>query len=242
MANLDTNFLARPDFFVSTGENGQTITLRLMPKVYHTGDETQSEPLQFYQNGLAPFSILEMSEIYGLMTAFSEVGGDGFFAFLGTNPATIDYLPLLDEMLGLSINNEDGVMLASVYSFCNFVSKNPIHIKSINLRCENEQMLPQQIVVLTPNIFTGQSDRQIIDVASRKTAYQYQNGIITIPDVDLIICRNSTIQFNASFNVPLDSSIQSNSDAILVNPVFMDIVIDKYLSLEKALMENLKLM
>ena len=239
MANLDTNFLARPDFVVNTGENGQTITLRLLPRFYHTGDETQSLPLQYYQNGIAPFSIIELCSLQDLVISISALGQDTSIGLLGVSPTVIDNLFSIDVFIG---DETQYNYIKGIYNFFNFVSRNPIHIKSINLRAENEQMLPQQIVVLTPNIFTGQSDRQIIDVASRKTSYQYQSGIITIDDADLIICRNSSVAFNSSFNIALDISTQDIWDVINANPIYMDITIDKYFSLEKAFYENLRLL
>lgn len=110
-----------------------------------------------------------------------------------------------------------------------FWSRNPFHISKLNLRASKSAVLPTQIIVLTPNVFTGQYDRQILDVSANKSAYQYQNDIITI-ECDLFISRSSKIHFNGAF------------DETTAPALYIDAAIDKYISLEKGLVENVTLL
>lgn len=238
MANLDTNFLARPDFFVSTGENGQTITLTLYPKLQSVGG-FQEEAWNLI--GWQPLFFCDTNPIVLMLTTASAVASGSVYGTpKSVTPAVIDiftensYIADFTNFDPTTIN-----ALFSTFTFKDFICKNPIHISKINLRTQNENVLPQQIAVTTPNIFTGQSDRQLIDVASKKTAYQYQNGIITLDNVDLFVGRNSSIVFNGAMQV---SNGDQPENVLPENELYIDITIDKYLSLEKALVENLKLM
>ena len=230
MANIDRNFLARPDFVVSTGENGLTVTLTLYPRLVSVGNFEEEawnlngwQPLFFAGGELLTFMALQLNGISCLGLPKS------------VTPSVLDYYNENSNIAEVPQTNN--VLAPSIFK--DFVSKNPIHISKINLRTQNENVLPQQIVVTTPNVFTGQSDRQIIDVASKKNAYQYQNGIITIDDANLIICRNSSVCFNGAFSV---SNGDQSENVLPENELYIDITIDKYLSLEKALVENLKIM
>lgn len=228
MAILDRNFLATPDFFVSTGEGGQTITITLYPTLESVGGYEEEHYSLRGWNCLIFQSQYVLDYISSNETRFS------------VKPRTVTPNCIDNFMLWNFVKIEGSIVDTSwfgVYNFMDFVEKNPIHISKLNLRAANENVLPQQIVVYTPNLFTGQSDRQIIDVASKKTADQYQNGIITIDNADLIIARNSSIEFVCSMDV--DNGDQPEQ-VLPENELYIDITIDKYLSLEKALIENLK--
>lgn len=211
MANIDKNFIATPSFVVKSEGNGNTVTMQLLA----TGSTTDST---FTQTGWGKVAF----NAYGLNLAMT---GDSAASPYNVTPSVSNS----DEL------GSNGDRYARVYNFLEFVHENPVHVKALNLRTTNEVVLPQQIIVKTPNIFTGQMDRQIIDVASKKTAYQYQNGIITINDVDLYLTRNSIIEFSGAF------SLVGNADTG-ASPLYVDIVIDTYLSLEKGLVENVTLL
>lgn len=230
MANIDKNFIAKPDFVVSTGEIGKTITLTLYPQLESVGGFQEEvwilkgwKPLYFGENFM--LNVYAQSSLYYSGIAKSVL------------PLTYDnFLGIVDGIVASELP-EQAINIFSAINFKNFVQQNPVHVKSLNLRTSNENVLPQQIIVETPNLFTGQSNRQVIDVASKKTAYQYQSGIITIDDVDIILARNSSVKFNCSFTVSNDDQAE---EVIPANQLYIDITIDKYLSLEKALIMNLK--
>ena len=213
MANLDRNFIATPSFVVKSEGAGNTITMQAAP-VTSGNNTTGWEKVNFGFAGVA--------NVYnGVVSPYnvtpSVANTDDLYSLWGS-PADADG----------GAQSDANLRQARVYNFLNFVHDNPVHVKAMNLRAANEQVLPQQIIIKTPNIFTGQLDRQIIDVASKKTAYQYQNGIITINDCDFYLCRNSIIEFTGAFSVAT-----ANAGAF-----FIDLVIDLYLSLEKGLVEN----
>lgn len=209
MANLDRNFIATPSFVVKSEGAGNTITMQAAPITSST-NTIGWKKVNFGFSGV-------LACMNGVLSPYnvtpSVTNGDDIFDAV-INPIDPD-TPEYDRV-------------SRVYNFLNFVHDNPVHVKAVNLRAANEQVLPQQIIIKTPNIFTGQLDRQIIDVASKKTAYQYQNGIITITDCDFYLCRNSIIEFTGAFSVATASA----------GAFFIDLVIDLYLSLEKGLVEN----
>lgn len=213
MANLDRNFIATPSFVVKSEGAGNTITMQAAPITSST-NTVGWDKINF---GFVGVSAATMGLLSPLNVTPSVANTDDLFG-LWNSPADTDGGPQSDANL----------RQARVYNFLNFVHDNPVHVKAMNLRAANEQVLPQQIIIKTPNIFTGQLDRQIVDVASKKTAYQYQNGIITITDCDFYLCRNSIIEFTGAFSVATASA----------GAFFIDLVIDLYLSLEKGLVEN----
>ena len=227
MANLDRNFLARPDFVVSTGENGQTITITTAPRKVNVGTfEEEAYNITGWTD--INFSYLDTTLLMATMT---------IKGLSSVNPACTDNP---SEYIVEEFGEEGAKYFAGLYNFYKFISNNPVHITKINLRTGNEAVLPQQIVIQHPNIFTGQCDQQIIDVASRKTAYQYQSGIITLDNLDVILSRGSNIKFNCSCNVSDGDHAQGVDTP--ENQLYIDITIDKYLSLEKALVENIALL
>lgn len=210
MANLDRNFIATPSFVVKSEGAGNTITMQATPITSSTNTVGWSK-INFGFSGLIAALNADLSP-YNVTPSVGNL--DDNYVYTPVNPD----VPA----------DEGNIRQMRVYNFLNFVHDNPVHVKAVNLRAANEQVLPQQIIVKTPNIFTGQLDRQIIDVASKKTAYQYQNGIITITDCDFYLCRNSIIEFTGAFSVATASA----------GAFFIDLVIDLYLSLEKGLVEN----
>lgn len=226
MANIDRNFLARPDFVVSTGENGQTVTLTVAPKKTSVGG-FQEEVWNITGWTDINFQDLDLNLIQ-------------FFGAYGISSINPECKENYSIMLAAEASETVAKQFAAINNFYNFIRQNPVHISRINLRTGNEAVLPQQIVVQYPDIFSGQCTQKIIDVASKKTAYQYQDGVITMDDADVILTRNCNIKFNCSFSVyDSDQSVGVQNPE---NQLFIDLTIDKYLSLEKALVENLKIM
>ena len=217
MAILDSNFLANPGFVIKNEGNGQIITLDLAPRTTTSGTTVT-------QTGWADVIFMES---VSLQTPFA------------VSPA------VEDEIYGAG-NNPYGGKKAGIERFLNFVKHNPIHIKKINLRATDGNTLPSQIVILTPNVFTGVMDRQIVDVSSRKNAYQYQNDIITLDDLDLFVGRDSIIRFTSAFTRVNWQSGDPGTQQEYTNrssaPLYVDITVDYYISLEKGLVNNVQLM
>lgn len=217
MAILDSNFLANPGFVIKNEGNGQVITLDLAPRTTTSGTTVT-------QTGWADVIFMEN---VSLQTPYA------------VSPS------VEDEIYGAG-NNPYGGKKAGIERFLNFVKHNPIHIKKINLRATDGNTLPSQIVILTPNVFTGVMDRQIVDVSSRKNAYQYQNDIITLDDLDLYVGRDSIIRFTSAFTRVNWQSGDPGTQQEYTNrssaPLYVDITVDYYISLEKGLVNNVQLM
>lgn len=128
----------------------------------------------------------------------------------------------------VTYTNNKGDSVNGVKFFRNFIQRNPVHITKMNVRASSLGVMPTNITILTPNIFTGQFDRQVINVTADTTMYQNQSNIVTIGGLDVFISRDSVIEFGGSF---------SEANAPTLN---IDITIDKYLSLEKSLYENMQ--
>ena len=209
MAIIDTNFLANSDFKVSTNGNGVITTL--LNYCFSNGDYSTATGLQDIDFSIAGYMLIMEDSLM----------------------SPLDVIPSYDknvwliELLGSGLDK-----YRRVWNFINFVRQNPIHINKINIRATDGNMIPTQILIETPNIFQGDAARQIVDVSSRKNAYQYQNNIITLDGLDLFVGRNSNIKFNAAFSM-------SAAD-FYDKPIYIDWFIDYYISLEKALCQNLK--
>lgn len=131
---------------------------------------------------------------------------------------------------GAKYSDGYGVGVTGVEFITRFIAKNPIHCRKMNVRANSAGLLPTSIEIQTPNIFTGQMDRQIINVTADSNMYQNQGNIVTI-DCDFFLCRESVIVFNVG---SIASSTQYNLN--------IDFTFDKYISLEKALVENYQLL
>lgn len=209
MALIDSNFLANSGFCVKT-QGSSVITTQLNYK-FSNGDTSTATGLQDIDFSFSGYFVLITD---ALMSPF-------------------DVIPSYDKnMWPLDLLGGPGMeRFKRVFNFIDFVRNNPIHVHNINIRATDPGMLPTQILVETPNIFEGDAGRQIIDVSSQKTAYQYQNNIVTIESTDLFIGRNSNIKFNVAFSMdPQD---------FYDNPIYIDWFVDYYISLEKALYKNL---
>ena len=207
---LDVNLLASAGFCVKTSGNG-VITTQLNYS-FSNNDYSVATGLQ---------------DIDFSLSGYLLVMADALRSPLDVTPS-YDKNGWVYELLG----GGDLNAFRRCINFVEFVRNNPIHVNKINIRSTEPAMLPTQILVETPDVFNGDAARQIVDVASRKNAYQYQNNIITIEGADLLIGRNSNIKFNAAFSMdPHD---------FYDNPIFIDWFVDYYISLEKALAENMQ--
>ena len=227
MAKVDTNLLARLGFVMKADGGGEKITLELNPRY-----QTPSDP------GVSPYIQVGWSDIdFSVEMPFDQDVSFSLPIPANVSPAVNDIVRYpdvaIDDIMGMALIRR----WFGVKRFMDFVKRNPIHVTNINLRASSVESIPQQIIVLTPDIAGGQMQRQVIDVASRKNAYQYQNDIITIDNLDMYIGRDSVIRFEGSFvhNWPQGAT---STDI----PCFIDLTIDRYISLEKALVENIKLL
>lgn len=132
---------------------------------------------------------------------------------------------------GATLANVDpaGNPISSTEVFKNFIKQNPAHVSKLNVRALRADLLPTSIEILTPNVFSGQWDRQIINVTADSNMYQNQGNIVTIT-TDFFLSRDSVVRFNGTFAEAANA------------PLSIDVTIDKYLSLEKALVENYQLL
>lgn len=219
MVMLDSNFLAKSEFCVKT-QGGGVITTRL-----NMIDIAEPEGAKAVGLKEIDFSEGTLVALFGLMTGTEQLSPYDVFPSYDKN-----FVDSLDRG-GIS---EENNRFKRILNFFDFICKNPIHVNKINIRATDPAMLPTQILVETPNIFEGDAGRQIIDVSSQKTAYQYQNNIVTIENTDLFIARNSDIKFKASFYMPVEDFWEK--------PIYIDWFVDYYLSLEKALYQNVKIL
>lgn len=205
MAELKINrkFLANPGFGIQN-VGGQTLTMTVDGSV---------------DNGVQTYKKIYFGMLFMQMGAAGALQKDGL----------VDITPgvqNLDRVGGTAAEQR-------VYIFKDFVSCNPVHITRMNIRAVSMDALPQNITVYTPNVFTGQFDKQIINVTADANMYQNQASIITV-NVDTYISRNCIVEFGGQFSVPSTQATASR--------LYVDVTFDKYLSLEKALYENLQLL
>lgn len=179
------------------------------------------------------------------MQVNSCVGGDGHhrgYADVVLNKeillqmaalGNLDGLLSISPMIDFSAKGTDTTKDApadGVEIFRNFMQENTCHISKMNFRATAAETLPTSVLILTPNVFTGQLDRQVLNVTADTTMYQQQSNIVTMNNVDVYIGRNSIIRFAGAFD---------RATAQVLN---IDITIDKYISVERALVQNLQLL
>lgn len=197
--NIDNNFLARAGWGI-IANGGQALTMQV----------TSQKDAQGHI-GYADVVFNEM--ILAGMTAVNNDDG-----LKGISPAISFTARGTDQSLDAVATSKE--------IFRRFVQKNTIHISKLNIRATSASTLPTSILVLTPNIFTGQMDRQVLNVTADTTMYQQQNNIVTMNNVNLYVGRDSILRFEGAF---------SEASEVILN---IDITIDRYLSIERALVEN----
>lgn len=224
MAKVDVNLLANPGFVIQNDANGQVITTEMAPLNVPVGGDGWMNATSIRQTGWADL-------------VFGNYNNEG------ANPLSVS--PAVQDTIYLDKNNQLTGMKAAIVAFHNFITDNPVHVKRVNIRVGNVVVMPSQLIILTPNIFTGIMSRQLIDISAQRNAYQYQNDIITLDNLDLVIGRNSIVRFAGNFNEEVWSGAAGQGSQYANTPkysMFIDWTIDRYLSLEKGLVENVKLL
>lgn len=225
MADVNEKFIANPSFGIqSVGK--QTITVGWRPRYIIDVEEDKSAtppvPEAGHYDGFCDWPILG---VYGAALS----GGDSRFS-----PLSVSLQPEI-ELKGTKEvgRGEDAgdytAELSGIFFFALFLGENPIHCTKLNVRASDVIALPSTLEILTPNSFTGQFDRQIVNILADTNMYQNQNTIVTL-DCDFFISRNSIIRVDSTFS---DGGIHSLS---------FDMTFDKYMSLEKAMVENYTLL
>lgn len=167
---------------------------------------------------------------------FKEAEGNKYVGFAPVYFDTDLYNGITDGLLsvtpGCTFTDPAALVqptIAGKTFFQNFVRNNPIHVTKMNVRASAAVALPNSIEVLTPNVFSGQMDRQIVNVTADSNMYQNQSNIVTL-NCDIYLCRESIIVFNCAMS-------ESTAPSLAI-----DVTFDKYLSLEKALVENYQIL
>lgn len=141
---------------------------------------------------------------------------------------TYTYPTIANDASGLTIISpySGGSVEAGVANFKKWWSQNPFLITAINVRASSQATLPSQIIIETPDIYSGNTNTQIVDIGANFNANQYQTNIVTIENLCLFVGRNSTIR-------PVGNATSSTS----VN-LYLDITIRCFISLELALQQS----
>lgn len=128
---------------------------------------------------------------------------------------------------GLSIISPytGGAVDAGVANFKKWWSQNPFLITAMNIRATAQATLPSQIIIETPDIYSGNTQTQIVDIGANFNSNQYQNNIVTIENICIFVGRNSVIR-------PVGNATSSTS----VN-LYIDCTIRCFISLELALQQ-----
>ncbi len=103
---------------------------------------------------------------------------------------------------------------------------NPYYVTRLNVRATATANLPSQVIVETPDIFSGNIQTQIIDIGANFVSTQYQSAIVTIDNLELFIARTSTIKV-----------VGSTSSASQV--LYLDFTIKAFISLEFCLQQSI---
>lgn len=121
---------------------------------------------------------------------------------------------------------ENGVA-NSVAAFGQWWEANPFVVKKLNIRCTNALDLPTQISFKTNDIFSGNVQNQIVDVSAAFQSTQFQNSIVTVPNLEVLVGRNTSIEIAGT---PTGTS---GTPAVM----YIDITIGYFISLEFALQQ-----
>lgn len=87
-----------------------------------------------------------------------------------------------------------GELSAGIANFKAWWMSNPFLITRLNIRATSAANLPSQVVIETPDIFSGNIQTQIIDIGANFVSTQYQSAIVTIDNLEVFVGRNSTIK------------------------------------------------
>lgn len=219
MADVNTKFIASPSFMIqSVGK--QTITVQWRPRM----EIATVSPFKGKYTGFCDWPIL------GFTAATMGSSDDQTSRF---SPLSVSLQPSLSLRGTMTTDDTDtggfDLPLSGNFFFGLFLGENPIHCTKINVRASDALALPSTLEILTPNSFSGQFDRQIVNILADTNMYQNQSNIVTL-DCDFYVARNSILRVDSSFN--------ENAEPTLA----FDMTFDKYLSVEKALVENYELL
>ncbi len=109
--------------------------------------------------------------------------------------------------------------------FQDFWQQNPMYISKMNIRCSDSTYMPSAIVFKTPNVFTGTTDSQIVDVSANMISTQFQSNIVTL-NTDIMLGRMTTIDIQGT--------------TVATKSVTIDLTISHFASLEVGLQSFLK--
>lgn len=227
---VNTKFIANPSFGIqSVGK--QTLSLSWQARKYVTvdADPDAVPPVDEVSHWIGFNDVCFSFAKYIQLT-----GGLGVGKTIFPFPKAISLVPEIQ----LHVSNEKSdrpieLTYSAIEVFCDFIEKNPIHVTKLNVRASDISILPSSLEILTPNIFAGQFDRQIVNIVADTNMYQNQSNIVTL-NCDFYIARNSVLRVDTAFNIKNDGKNEPS--------LVMDMSFDKYLSLEKALVENYELL
>ena len=103
---------------------------------------------------------------------------------------------------------------------------NPFLVTRINVRASSAANLPSQIIVATPDPFSGNVQNQIVDIGANTVSTQFQTTIVTIDNLELFVSRNSTIK------------VEGGSTAAS-QVLYLDFTIRAFISLEFCLQQSI---
>ena len=225
---VNTKFIANPSFGIQN-VGKQTLTLGFMPCVRAAANNDDKYV------GFNDISIPFMKAAFVSLLMTTNVIPD---ATLGMYPTAkkISLAPAMKLKVGQKVGDtttRTDIDWPALGVLFDFLEQNPIHVTKLNVRASSIALLPSTMEVLTPNIFNGQYDRQVVNIVADTNMYQNQSNIVTL-DCDFYITRSSVLRVDSSHSQLVTSQSPYSLD--------MDFTFDKYLSLEKALVENYELL
>ena len=113
---------------------------------------------------------------------------------------------------------------AGVANFKAWWLNNPFLITRLNVRAYDKASMPGQVIVETPDVFSGNMQNQIIDLGANTVSTQFQDAIVTVDNLELFVSRNSTIK------------VMGNASAAS-KLLYLDVTIQAFISLEFCLQQ-----
>ena len=83
--------------------------------------------------------------------------------------------------------------IQSLAAFGAWWQQNPFIVKKLNIRATTALDLPTQIIFQTVDIFSGNIQNQIVDVSAAFQSTQFQNSIVTIPNLEIFVGRSTNL-------------------------------------------------
>lgn len=117
-------------------------------------------------------------------------------------------------------------LTVGIQNFKKWWANNPFYVTRFNVRASSTSTLPSQIIVRTPDIFSGNIQTQIIDIGANFVSTQYQSAIVTIDNLEVFVGRDSEIQ------------VVGNTGASAAT-LYLDLTIRCFISLEFCLQQSI---